>query len=254
MLSCCSRHLCFLTTQWVTSWGFPNLSPLFEILSHHHILPLTGHPHFFIYWGNQDYQTKAVSFLTSNSFSLLIVSFPLRSREMYLSSWPNINLLLSVQGQGLWWECVSAFPTYLDEGIFSLVQCIGVVQVVSGFLSEAVFPCAAVDSVYPREEVSSKASYVTIWTLQTSLHSIPTNWLYKLCFSIFNFLYSSLQAIWKTPFLMRSQVFLTRVKNLYVVFPTLQQSWSISQGPAKPQSITLLLKKVREGTPGSQNP
>lgn len=36
----------------------------------------------------------------------------------------------------LYQECVSAFPTHLDAGIFSFVGCVGVVQLVSRSLSQ----------------------------------------------------------------------------------------------------------------------
>lgn len=41
-------------------------------------------------------------------------------------------------------ECVSVFPSRFGVCIFSLARCIGVIQLVSGLLSEAVTPCVTV--------------------------------------------------------------------------------------------------------------
>lgn len=37
-----------------------------------------------------------------------------------------------------WQECVSAFPSYFSVGIFSLIWCVGVIQLISGFISEVI--------------------------------------------------------------------------------------------------------------------
>lgn len=60
-----------------------------------------------------------------------------------------------------------------DVGIFSFTQNIRVTQLVSGFLSERIASCVAVDSVCPWEKVSSGASYVTIlyWKLSYSFNN-----------------------------------------------------------------------------------
>lgn len=50
-----------------------------------------------------------------------------------------------------------------NVGFFSFAQCVGLAQLVSGFLSEEkFFSFVAIDSVCPWEEMSSGASYVTI--------------------------------------------------------------------------------------------
>lgn len=41
----------------------------------------------------------------------------------------------------------SASPTYFDVCFFSFAGCIGVIQLVLGFLSQEVVTCVAVDSV-----------------------------------------------------------------------------------------------------------
>lgn len=53
-------------------------------------------------------------------------------------------------------------PVDFDVGIFSVIQCIGVTQLVSVFLSVGIAPFEAVYSVCPWEEVNSGSSYVTI--------------------------------------------------------------------------------------------
>lgn len=48
-------------------------------------------------------------------------------------------------GEGCSWrECVSAFPTHFDSDISSFDCCVGVTQLVSGFLSEGIALCVAV--------------------------------------------------------------------------------------------------------------
>ena len=51
---------------------------------------------------------------------------------------------------------------HFDMGIFSLTQCVGVTQLVSGFLSERIDLFSSEHSVYPWEEGNSGASYVAI--------------------------------------------------------------------------------------------
>ena len=72
------------------------------------------------------------------------------------------DCLVPCQGWGLFQECVSAFPTCFDVGIFSVTQCVGVTQLVSGFLSERIDLFSSEHSVYPWEEGNSGASYVAI--------------------------------------------------------------------------------------------
>ena len=58
---------------------------------------------------------------------------------------------------------VSPFPTSFNVGIFLLAHCVGVAQLVSGFLSDRVALCVAVHFVWSWEKGSSGASYVTIF-------------------------------------------------------------------------------------------
>lgn len=51
---------------------------------------------------------------------------------------------------------------FLAMLMWVFTQCAGVTHLVSVFLSELIAPCVNVDSVYPRKEVSSGGSYVTI--------------------------------------------------------------------------------------------
>ena len=62
-------------------------------------------------------------------------------------------------GQGLWQECVSAFPAHFSVGIFSVTHCAGVSQLVSRVLSEGIDPCVAVGLLCPWVEGESEASY-----------------------------------------------------------------------------------------------
>ena len=47
-------------------------------------------------------------------------------------------------------------------GFSSVAQCVGVTQLVSGFLSERIVQCVAIDLVCLSEEVSSGASCVAM--------------------------------------------------------------------------------------------
>ena len=60
---------------------------------------------------------------------------------------------------GLLQECVTSF----DISLFSVTQCVGVTQPISGSLSERIAPCVAVYLVHPWEEGYSGASYVAIF-------------------------------------------------------------------------------------------
>ena len=66
-------------------------------------------------------------------------------------------------------------------GIFSVAQCVGVIQLVSGFLSEGIGPYVAVYLVYLWEEGKSGTFYVIIlvmspWFLSFTLKAIHTQW------------------------------------------------------------------------------
>lgn len=56
-------------------------------------------------------------------------------------------------GWVLWQYCVSAFPNPFKVDIILFIQCVGVAQLVSGFLSEGSVLYVAVDWMYPWEEV-----------------------------------------------------------------------------------------------------
>ena len=55
-----------------------------------------------------------------------------------------------------------SFSYAFQCGIFSFAPCVGVTQLASGFLSEGISPCVAVDLVCPWEEVTSGGSYVAV--------------------------------------------------------------------------------------------
>lgn len=65
-------------------------------------------------------------------------------------------------GWGLWWDCVSA-STHFNVVFFSF-WCGVVAQLVSKFLSYLIVSYITIDLLCPWEEVSSRASYVTILT------------------------------------------------------------------------------------------
>lgn len=52
------------------------------------------------------------------------------------------------QRWGSWWECILAFSLHFSVGVFSFIQCVGVTQLVSGYLSERIAPYIAIPSVY----------------------------------------------------------------------------------------------------------
>lgn len=81
-----------------------------------------------------------------------------RSWELGFS--PNCMALCWVWG--LWRECVSAIPTCFYVGIFSVTICVGVSQLVSGYLSKGLAPCIALHLVHLREEGNSGTFYITI--------------------------------------------------------------------------------------------
>lgn len=62
--------------------------------------------------------------------------------------------------------CLSV-PYSWQSGFFSFTECVGVSQLVSGFLIDGIAQCAAVDLMCPWEGVSSGAFYVAIldWNL-----------------------------------------------------------------------------------------
>ena len=59
-------------------------------------------------------------------------------------------------------ECVSAFPTHFNVGIFSVGQHVGASQLVSEFVSEGADLCVAVYLMHPWEKKTSTAFYVTM--------------------------------------------------------------------------------------------
>lgn len=85
---------------------------------------------------------------------------PLLREELELGA-PSC-LYGAVLGAGLWWDQSQPFLPISDVGIFSLTRCVGVTQLVSGFLLKVVALCVAVYSVHLCEE-GSGAFCVTIW-------------------------------------------------------------------------------------------
>lgn len=82
-----------------------------------------------------------------------------------------LSLILTVfccAGGRVYGKSIPAFPTHSDVGIFLFTWCIGVTDLVSGFLSEAiaayVVPCVW-------KEVSSGASYAAIL-----YQNLPPTW------------------------------------------------------------------------------
>ena len=65
-----------------------------------------------------------------------------------------------VYGQGL-----SAFPTHFSGVILSFIGCVGVAQLVSGFISEVIALCVALHLVCLWEEGCSKPSMLPSWLI-----------------------------------------------------------------------------------------
>lgn len=53
---------------------------------------------------------------------------------------------------GLWCQCISAYPTRFSVGIFSVVWCVGVSQLVPRFLSERTDPCVDACCIHGRRK------------------------------------------------------------------------------------------------------
>lgn len=81
----------------------------------------------------------------------------------------------SVRGWGLWQECVSASPARVSVGILSVSQCVGVTELVSGFLPEGIAPCVATYSVCQCEKRNSGAFYVTILVQSLPVFQVVIN-------------------------------------------------------------------------------
>lgn len=108
------------------------------------------------------------------------------------------NLFFLREKLGVWssflfvWYCarggfmasVSVFPICSNDSISSVTWCLRVTQLVSGFLSEGIALCGAVWQVYPQEERSSGASWVTILPLLPLFFWNSKLFLLKLTFSL----------------------------------------------------------------------
>lgn len=70
-------------------------------------------------------------------------------------------------------KCLSVFPTHFDVGMFSVIQCVGIVQLVSGFFSKRIAPYVAVYLVYAWEGGNSGASYITIM-VKNKIKTLPS--------------------------------------------------------------------------------
>lgn len=70
-------------------------------------------------------------------------------------------------GSGGCGESISYLLTHLDVDIFSVAQCIGVTQLVFGFIAKGIALCVAVYLLHPWEAENSRACYVAIvvWSL-----------------------------------------------------------------------------------------
>lgn len=68
------------------------------------------------------------------------------------------------QRWGLWRVCLS-LPAHYNVGIFAAALCVGVIQLVSGFISEGIALRVAIHLVHLWEEGRSGASMVAIVVL-----------------------------------------------------------------------------------------
>ena len=86
------------------------------------------------------------------------------------------------QEWGLWQDCVIVSPTRFSVLVyfFSICSICRVIQLVSGFLSEGIVLCVAVDSLHSWEEVSSGACSDTIfnWSTISNLNVIGDNCIF----------------------------------------------------------------------------
>lgn len=97
----------------------------------------------------------------------------LKAKGINMGPNPSLREKLGVLGYMLCQEwgfmvrvCISVSYS-CQSGFFSFIECVGVIQLVSGFLTDGIVQCIAVDLMYPWEEVSSGAFNVAIldWNL-----------------------------------------------------------------------------------------
>lgn len=73
-----------------------------------------------------------------------------------MRSWELGDSFLIVQSSArgeAYGKCLSVFPTHFDVGVFSVIQCVGIMQLVSGFFSKRIVPyIAAYLSILGRRE------------------------------------------------------------------------------------------------------
>lgn len=93
-------------------------------------------------------------------------TFTLHGEAIIVNSLPC--MYVAVLGVGFMVRVCLSLSYPFDVGFFSFALCVVVTQLVSGFPSEGLILCLAVDSVYLCEEVNSRASYVT---------SLDQNWI-----------------------------------------------------------------------------
>ena len=89
----------------------------------------------------------------------------------------------SVWQGGVYEKYVSVFPAYLDLYILSFAWCVGVIQLVSVFISELTSSCVTVSLLSSLEEESSEAFYVAILVLIYPVSSTLMSFFYysKIC-------------------------------------------------------------------------
>lgn len=68
----------------------------------------------------------------------------------------------TVSGVGYIVKVCLSLPTHFSVVISSFTQCVGVTQLVSGFISKGIAPCAVTHSVPPWEEGGLGASYIAM--------------------------------------------------------------------------------------------
>ena len=87
------------------------------------------------------------------------------------------------QWWSLWWECVSAFPTYFD--VFS--QSLGIIQLVSVFLSERFVLCTCSVSMVGEkiQEPPLLPHWSRVYVYFYYLKFISSNYHFILCFGFF---------------------------------------------------------------------
>lgn len=101
-----------------------------------------------------------------------------REEMLGIVSFPP-TCMSTCQGQGLWQECVLAFSPHFDMGIFSFIQGVEVIMLISGFLSERTAPC--IHLVCSWEKVNSGPSMLSSWTRQSLI-------IYnRVCYTVLNF-------------------------------------------------------------------